>query len=85
MDKPKQDGPQNGDGVQHTTVPMLTITYDPRTFGVAIGGTVPSWEFAEAMLHMAVKETERKIQERRIQTGIAVAGPELLAHLTGKQ
>lgn len=79
MDKPESNDLENGGAVTHHAVPLLTITYDPRTFLVSVGGSVPSWEFAEAMLHMAMKETERKINERRAQKSIAVAGPELFS------
>lgn len=60
---------------------MLTITFDPRTYLIAIGGSVPCWEFAEAMLHMALHETERKINEKRAQKRIEIAVPELLGNL----
>jgi len=68
----------NGDGVTRIAVPMLTITFDPRTYGLTLSGSVPSWEFGKAMLQMAVDDAERKIRARDIERGIAVAGPELL-------
>lgn len=70
--------PQNGDGVEHLKVPLLTITYDPRAYKVNIGGSVPSWEFGEALLYMALREVERIIRERRAQKMIELATPELL-------
>lgn len=81
MDKPE---PENGGRVESIAVPVLTITFDPRTYTVEVGGSVPNWIFAKAMLQMAADEAERKIQAARIQAGIAIAGPELLESLKGR-
>lgn len=69
--------------MEQTRTPLLTVAFDPRTYGVTIGGSIPSWEFAEAILYMALKEAERKCNERRVQKRIALAGPELLTNLKG--
>lgn len=75
MDKTDKDGTGNGAGVTATQVPHLIITWVQRKWSIEIGGSVPTWEFAEALLHMAVKETERKIQEGRVRKQIEVATP----------
>lgn len=85
MSKAEEGDNDNGDDVIRVPVPHVTVTFDPRTWSVAISGSTPSWEFTEAILTMALRETERKINERRIQRGLAIAGPELLENLKGSR
>jgi hypothetical protein len=72
-----------GDGVATVKVPHLTITLDPRTWQVTIGGSVPTLELAKFLLQTALDTAERQIRERDVQRLVTAHMPVDLGNVRG--
>lgn len=75
------NGKDSGGAVQRASVPMLTITFDPRTYTVELQGNTPTLLFAKAMLQMAADELERQIVEQRTVKRVSLATADMLDSL----
>lgn len=65
------DSDGNSNGMEHggtasaQSVPLVTVTFDPRTCQCSIGGKAPSTFFAKYMLLMALESIELRLQNER--------------------
>ena len=79
--KAKDNGKDAGGAVVEIKVPMITLTFDPRTCQIAMSGYCPTHEFCKALLLAAADEEERIIQRERNEQRIALATADALRHL----
>lgn len=71
----------NGDGVRYARCATITVTMNMETGLVTIGGSVPTNEFGKMLCQAGADEFERRIQKKRAEQLISVAGPDLLENL----
>jgi hypothetical protein len=83
MSKPDDNGGGAEHGVTRERVAVLSLSLNMATGKLTVGGSAPTYEFAKPMCQMGADEFERLIAARRVDRGIALAGPELLRDLRG--
>jgi hypothetical protein len=81
----KSNGKDSGGAVVEIRVPMLTITFDPRTCQVSMSGYVPTHEFAKMLLLAAADEEERIIRKERDAARIARVSSDFMSSIKGTQ